>query len=196
VVLILLSSVVGSFVAANTETARVVYNTSREGLLARRLARLHPRYRTPARSVVAIVASSLVLAIGTTIFTDPTTASGLLSTLGTLGIIVMYAMVNVALVVHWFREKGRGISRPVFSWLIAPLVGIAILVVPIWYNLQPDQTPPYNLLPLLLPLVLLGGGAYTAYVQLSKPQLLSRAGSLVMGERTPSTGFQAQDDNR
>jgi len=194
VVWILLSSVVGSYVAANTETARVIYNTAREGLLARSLARLHPRYRTPWLAAIAFVAPSVLLGVGSTIFTDPGTASGFLGTLGTLGIIVMYAMTNVALIVHWARQRASGGRRRVFSWLIVPLAGVAILGVPLWYNLQPGQDPPFNLMPVLLPLLILVSVAYMLYVQRSKPQLLARAGSIMMGESTSEESFQSRSE--
>ncbi len=196
VVLILISSVTGSYVAANTETGRVVYNAAREGLLARPLARLHPRYRTPAAAVVAFVAPSIVLGVGSTIFTDPGTASGFLGTLGTLAIILMYAMTNVALIVHWKRERARGVRRPVFSWLIAPLVGVAILLVPLYYNLDPGQDSPYNLMPILLPLIVVVGILYMSYVQRARPHMMARAGSIMAGEAPADHATSADESPR
>jgi len=194
VVWILLSSVVGSYVAANTETARVVYHMAREGLLARSLASLHPRYRTPWLAAIAFVAPSVLLGLVSTIFTDPGTASGFLGTLGTLGIILMYAMTNVALIVHWARQRASGARGRLFSWLVVPLVGVAILAIPLWYNLQPDQDPPFNLMPVLLPALILVGVAYMLYVQRAKPHLLARAGGIMMGESAPEESVHGGSD--
>jgi len=82
----------------------------------------------------------------------------------------------------------------VFSWLIVPLAGVAILGVPLWYNLQPGQDPPFNLMPVLLPLLILVSVAYMLYVQRSKPQLLARAGSIMMGESTSEESFQSRSE--
>jgi amino acid transporter len=183
VVVALLTSISSSFVAANTEIARVVYNTAREGLLPRALGRLHLRYRTPAVAVVAFVAPSVVIALVASVFADALTAAGFVGTLGTLAVILMYAMTNVALIVHWARGEAGGERGSIFFRLVVPVVGLAILGVPLWYNLQPDQDPPYNTIPILLPLILLGGLAYMLWVQRSRPQLLEQAGSIIMGER-------------
>src|SRR4029077_7984857 len=58
-----LSSVTSSYVAANTQTARVIFAGARGGLWIRALATVSPRFRTPAAAAVAFVAPSIVIGV-------------------------------------------------------------------------------------------------------------------------------------
>jgi amino acid transporter len=53
---IFLSSVTSSYVAANTQTSRVIFAGARGGLWASALATVNVRFRTPAAAAVAFVA--------------------------------------------------------------------------------------------------------------------------------------------
>lgn len=190
---VLLTSVIGSYLGANTETARVIFSGAREGLWSRQLARVHPRYGTPWVAVLAFVVPSLVIGVGATAFTDIGTASGFLATYGTLGVIFMYAMTNIALVALWIRERRAGTTRPVLTWLVVPIIGVAVMALPYWSTFQPGQSSPYDKLPWLFPLLVALGVVYTVILQLTKPHLVNRAGSIVMGEYLPQ-GELLEDD--
>src|SRR6202041_1644567 len=87
---IFLSSVTSSYVAANTQTSRVIFAGGRGGLWSKSLASVSPRFRTPAWAAIAFVAPSILIGCVSTAFTDPGTASGFLSTFGILGVVIMY----------------------------------------------------------------------------------------------------------
>jgi amino acid transporter len=179
---LLLASVTASYLAANTETARVIFSGAREGLWPRSIAKVHPRFKTPWVAVIVFVVPSVTLGIGATAFTDIGTASGFLASYGALGVILMYGMTNVALIVLWFRERARGVRRPVFTWLVVPLLGVAVMLVPYWATFQPGQPSPYNALPWLFPLLVAVGVVYAIVLQSTRPDLAKQAGSIVMGE--------------
>src|SRR5207248_1861038 len=61
---VFLSSVTSSYVAANTQTARVIFGGARGGLWSRYLGRVSPRFRTPGVAAVAFVAPSIAIAVG------------------------------------------------------------------------------------------------------------------------------------
>lgn len=192
---LLLTSVTGSYLGANTETARVIFSGAREGLWSRHLARVHPRFKTPWLAVIAFVAPSVALGVVATAFTDIGTASGFLATFGTLGIIFMYVMTNLALIVLWIRERRARKTRSVVTWLVVPLVGIAAMALPYWSTFQPGQASPYDKLPWLFPLLIIAGILYTIVLQLTKPHLVDRAGTIVMGEYLPR-GELLEEDGR
>jgi amino acid transporter len=60
---VFLSSVTSSYVAANTQTSRVIFAGARGGLWSRSLAGVSPRFRTPAAAAVAFVAPSIIYAL-------------------------------------------------------------------------------------------------------------------------------------
>jgi amino acid transporter len=184
---IFLSSVTSSYVAANTQTARVIFAGARGGLWANALAAVTPRFRTPAVAAVAFVAPSIVIGVVATAFTNPGTASGFLGTYGILGLIIMYLMANVALVVEWAKFRARGIRKNPWLWIVVPVIGIAVLAVPVWGDLRPGQPSPYNTLPWLTLGLIALGVVYAVVLGAVRPEALARAPALLEGDESLAT---------
>lgn len=178
---IFLTSVTSSYVAANTQTARVIFGGARSGLWSRGLSKISPRYRTPANAVIAFVAPSVLIGVISTAFTNPGTASGFLGTYGILGVIIMYIMANVALVVHWVRYDKSQRAKKWFTQLVVPILGVAILAIPVYGDLQPGQAAPYKYLPYLTVALILVGVIYTAVLSALKPDIIREAPALLEG---------------
>ena len=191
---VFLSSVTSSYVAANTQTSRVIYAGARGGLWPRMLGQVSPRFRTPAVAAVAFVAPSIVIGLASTAFTNPVTASGFLSTYGVLGLVIMYLGANVALVVNWARLRRRGEHKSVWLWVVVPLIGIVVLAIPLWGDLRPGQPSPYNVLPWLTLGLIAVGIIYQYVLGRLRPDALANAPALLEGEpdETPDgSGSQA-----
>jgi amino acid transporter len=179
---VFLSSVTSSYVAANTQTSRVIFAGARGGLWTRSLAVVSPRFKTPAAAAIAFVAPSIILAVASTAFTDPGTAVGLLSTWGILGLIIMYLMANVALVIDFVKFRRGGVSKSPLLWVVVPLIGIVVLAIPVWGDLRPGQPSPLNNLPWLTALLILAGIVYAVVLRVWRPAVLHRAPALLEGE--------------
>ncbi|MGI9005356.1 MAG: APC family permease [Streptosporangiaceae bacterium] len=184
---VFLSSVTSSYVAANTQTSRVIFAGARGGLWSRSLAGVSPRFKTPAAAALAFVAPSILIGVVSTAFTDPVTASGFLGTFGILGLIIMYLMANVALIVEWAKFRRRGIHKSFGLWVITPVVGIVVLAIPIWGDLRPGQPSPYNTLPWLTIGLIAVGVVYALVLAAWRPQVLERAPALLEGEDSLAT---------
>ena len=179
---IFLSSVTSSYVAANTQTSRVIFAGARGGLWSHSLAAVSPRFKTPAAAAVAFVAPSIAIGVISTAFTDPVTASGFLGVYGILGLIIMYLVANVALVVDWAKFRSRGIHKNVWLWVVTPVIGIAVLAIPIWGDLRPGQPSPFNALPWLTLVLIAVGIAYPLVLNAWRPHVLERAPALLEGD--------------
>jgi amino acid transporter len=177
-----LSSVTSSFVAANTQTSRVIFAGARGGLWSRSLAGVSPRFRTPAAAAIAFVAPSILIGVISTAFTDPGTASGFLSTFGILGVVIMYLAANIALIVEWARLRRRGVRKSFWLWVIVPVIGIAVLAVPLWGDLRPGQPSPYNALPWLTLALVAAGFVYQLVLGAVRPATLRMAPALLEGD--------------
>ncbi len=184
---VFLSSVTSSYVAANTQTSRVIFAGARGGLWTRALAGVNPRFKTPAAAAVAFVAPSILIGVVSTAFTTPGTASGFLGTWGILGLIIMYLVANVALVVEWVKFRRRGIRKNVWLWVVTPVIGVAVLAIPIWGDLRPGQASPYNTLPWLTIALIAVGVVYALVLGAWRPQVLERAPALLEGEDSLAT---------
>jgi amino acid transporter len=179
---IFLSSVTSSYVAANTQTSRVLFAGARGGLWSRTLASVSPRFRTPAVAAVAFVAPSILIGVVSTAFTDPGTAAGFLGTYGILGLVLMYLMANVALIVQWVRFRRAGDHRNVWAWVVTPIIGIAVLAIPVWGDLRPGQAAPYSYLPWLTLILIAVGIVYMIVLQALRPRVMVNAAALLEGD--------------
>jgi len=179
---IFLSSVTSSYVAANTQTSRVIFAGARGGLWSHSLAAVSPRFKTPAAAAVAFVAPSIAIGVISTAFTDPVTASGFLGVYGILGLIIMYLVANVALIVDWAKFRSRGIHKNVWLWVVTPVIGVAVLAIPIWGDLRPGQPSPFNALPWLTLALIAVGIAYPLVLNAWRPHVLERAPALLEGD--------------
>jgi amino acid transporter len=179
---VFLSSVTSSFVAANTQTSRVIFAGARGGLWSRSLAGVSPRFRTPAAAAVAFVAPSILIGVISTAFTDPATASGFLSTFGILGVVIMYLAANVALIVEWVRLRGRGERKSFWLWVVVPVIAIVVLAVPVWGDLRPGQPSPYDTLPWLTLALVAAGFVYQLVLGAVRPDALRMAPALLEGD--------------
>ena len=178
---VFLSSVTSSYVAANTQTSRVIYAGARGGLWSHALAAVSPRFRTPAVAAVAFVAPSILIGVVSTAFTDPITASGFLGTFGILGLIIMYLVANVALVVEWVKFRRQGVHKNLWLWVITPVVGVIVLAIPVWGDLRPGQPSPFNTLPWLTIGLIVVGIVYALVLGAVRPGALDRAPALLEG---------------
>jgi amino acid transporter len=184
---IFLSSVTSSYVAANTQTSRVIFAGGRGGLWPRALGSVLPRFKTPAVAAIAFVAPSIAIGVISLAFTDPGTAVGLLSTWGILGLIIMYLVANLALIVEWVKFRRNGINKNVWLWVVTPVIGIAVLAIPIWGDLRPGQASPLNVLPWLTLGLIAAGIAYALILGVLRPDALRKAPALLEGEESLET---------
>jgi len=184
---VFLSSVTSSYVAANTKTSRVIFAGARGGLWTKALAGVSPRFRTPAAAAVAFVAPSILIGVVSTAFTDPSTASGFLGTYGILGLIIMYLVANIALVVQWVKFRRQGIGKNAWLWVVTPVIGVAVLAIPIWGDLRPGQASPFNTLPWLTIALIAVGVVYALALGAWRPRVLERAPALLEGDSSLAT---------
>jgi len=184
---VFLSSVTSSYVAANTQTSRVIFAGARGGLWSKSLARISPRFRTPAWAVVAFVAPSILIGVVSTAFTDPGTASGFLGTYGILGLIIMYLVANLALIVEWAKFRRNGIRKNPWLWVVTPVIGIVVLAIPVYGDLRPGQPSPYNILPWLTLGLIAVGVVYALVLGATRPQALAQAPALLEGDESLAT---------
>jgi basic amino acid/polyamine antiporter, APA family len=113
---------------------RVYYAMARDGLFFPRAARVHPRYRTPAVSIVAQAAWSAVLVLSAK-------ADALVNYTG-FAVVLFAGIAGVALFVLRWRHPAE--ARPFRAWgyPVAPgifvMASALIVVNAIWRNPQPS----------------------------------------------------------
>ena len=184
---VFLVSVTSSYIAANTQTSRVIFAGARGGLWPRGLSSVQPRFKTPWAAAIAFVVPSILVGVLSTLVTDPGTTVGFLSTFGIFGVVVMYTVTNVALFVQWFRFRRRGITKNPILWLVVPVIGVLVLAIPIWGNLRPGQGGAFDWLPLWSLGLIALGAVYTIVLALTRPKALRSAPALLEGAESLET---------
>ena len=134
--LVAVAILVSMFSAANATVlcgTRVYYAMAQDGLFFKRMAAIHPRWKTPAFAIVASCAWAAVLA-----------ASGSFEQLLTYVVFVGWAFYSLgAASIFWYRRRAANAARP-FSvpgypwtpWLFI-VMGAVVVVNTVW--LQPGR---------------------------------------------------------
>jgi hypothetical protein len=94
----------------------------------------------------------------------------------------MYLAANVALIVEWARLRRRGVSKSFWLWVVVPVIGIAVLAVPVWGDLRPGQPSPYDTLPWLTLALVAAGFVYQLVLGAVRPDALRKAPALLEGD--------------
>src|ERR1700735_217695 len=131
-----LTSTLGVLIAAVNSQCRLIFNAGREGLLPRWIGYVHPVRRTPVNAIIVFVgfasAVTLVWALGHLIggHTDSLSALNFFfesSTMGTILILVVYFLANLAL--PFYYRKYRPQEFNVIKHLILPVLGLVVNAV-------------------------------------------------------------------
>jgi amino acid transporter len=144
-----LTSTLGSLIAGTNSQARLVFNSGREGLLPSWIGRVHPGRRTPTNAIFTFVGISLVIIggwglydtlRGRTSFLNPINFFAESSTMGTILILLVYLAGNLALP-FFIRRHRPEMFNPIRHGLL-PVLGAALIVVPLYYLSKPGQARP------------------------------------------------------
>jgi hypothetical protein len=97
------------------------------------------------------------------------------------------AAANVALIVDRTRLRRRGEHKSFWLWVVVPVIGIAVLAIPVWGDLRPGQPSPYNSLPWLTLALIAAGFVYQLVLGAVRPAALRMAPALLEGEENQAT---------
>lgn len=177
-----ITSIFSSLIGLTNAQARILFSSSREGLLPQFFGKIHPQYRTPytAMWTFIVVALLVVLGFGTFFKIDPVTLFGDTGTLGTIPIIITYLLTNLALPIYMWRYHREDFNA--FTHLILPVVGTVCMLFPLWGLVQPGQPYPYNLYPKLVLGLLILSIIYGIFLSKKNPHLVQTVGSYVADE--------------
>jgi amino acid transporter len=176
------TSIFSSLIGLTNAQARILFSSSREGLLPQFFGKIHPQHRTPHTAMWAFILAALiiVLVFGYVYDIDPVTLFGETGTLGAIPVIVTYLLTNLALPVYMIRYHRNEFS-PV-RHLVIPLVGTGLMLFPLWGLVQPGQPYPFGLYPKLALGLFVISLVYGIILSKRNPDLVQRIGSYVADE--------------
>lgn len=183
-----LTSTLGALIAGTNAQARLIFNAGREGLLPSAIGRVHPQRRTPTTAIFVFIGVAMVI-IGAWALADvagghhtldPVNFFAESSTMGTILVLVVYLLANLALPVYIRRYRPGELQ-----WLrhvVLPLLGAAAIVVPLYYLAKPGQPAPYDWYPYIALGVILLAAVYSVILVRRDPTLGDRVGSILADE--------------
>lgn len=177
-----ISSIFAVIMNSNNGIVRILFAMGRERMLPRSLAHIDAKRGTPSTAIFLQAAFAVVVTLAVGFWTGPLNAYAYLGSLLTLGIIPVYILVNFACM-RFFRLQRRE-HFAVVRHLVLPVLGVLLMLIPIYGLVWPVPDPPYN----YFPYAIIAYIAITALVawQLGRrrPETLLRAGAVLASEDT------------
>src|SRR5450631_1400900 len=151
-----MTSTLGVLISAVNSQCRLIFNAGREGLLPAWLGKVHPTRRTPVNAIFAFVGiGSVIIAVWALghIFTGHTGGNAMSpvtffvesSTMGTILILVVYFLSNLALPFYYRRYCPQDFN--IVKHVVLPVLGMIAIAVPVYYLVKPGQVAPYDWFP-------------------------------------------------
>lgn len=166
--------------AVQNATVRVVFSMGRDKVLPGVLGKVHSKFHSPYTAIYALTAVSIAVGIlmSAWLGSGLTDVYGWTGSLGTVAVILVYMLANIGLIRFFWRDPERSIFRHV----VAPILGIAALGYPLWSVAKPGQTYPYNLVPYVVLVWVIGGIAAYYYLRSTDPEKLKAVGQSLADE--------------
>jgi len=114
-----IASAIANAMAAQAAVSRILFAMARDGKLPAILAKVHPRYKTPYVSTLAVALVSLLVGL---FFADRLDD---LSRVVNFGALTGFVLLHLSVISHYFYRQRSG------DWLrhfVFPLTGLAIIV--------------------------------------------------------------------
>ncbi|MGH2479156.1 MAG: APC family permease, partial [Ktedonobacteraceae bacterium] len=133
------------FLAIHNTTIRIIFSMGRDRVLPGVFGRVHARWFSPYTAIFAqtIFTLAVGLSVGAWLGPGATGAYGFTGSIGTVAIVIVYMLCDIALIRYFFSLP----ERNWFFHIVVPVLGIAALAYPLWSVAQPNQPFPYNLVP-------------------------------------------------
>lgn len=181
-----ISSIFAVTMNTNNGVVRIVFAMGREGMLPASLGRVHPVRRTPSVAIWLVAVVAVVLTFGVGFLAGPFNAYVYLGSVLTLAIIPVYILTAIACM-RYFARDGRA-QRSIWKHVVLPVLGIAVLAIPIAGQVYPVPAPPLAYFPYLVVAFIAVMALIAFRMGRTKPEALARAGTvLATGETDDET---------
>ena len=179
----IINSAFGNGNSGINATSRVAYAMGRIGTLPSIFARLS-KHQTPVVGILVHSLIAVVVSIGCGLILGVSSAFGLIGTVLTLGLLLLYFASCVSAFVYYLRERRQDFR--IVQHVIVPAIPVVILCFVFASQVSPIPPFPLNLaLPILVIWILLGCIYLFAYLQPRKPESLERGKEIFLKDLEP-----------
>jgi amino acid transporter len=184
-----MTSTLGALIAGTNSQARLVFNAGREGLIPRWIGKVNSSRLTPMNAIFtfigisgAIIGGWALLHVigGSTGSMNPINFFAESSTMGTILVLVVYLLSNLALPVYYRKFRPQEFSA--VKHAILPALGAVAIIVPLYYLAKPGQPTPYDWFPYAALIVVVAAAVIAFVLNRRDSELAGRVGSIVADE--------------
>jgi amino acid transporter len=177
-----ITSIFSSLIGLTNAQSRILFNSSREGLVPEFFGKIHPQHKTPQIAMWVFIGIGLILDLGfgSLGHIDVVSLFGYTGTMGTIPVIISYLLTNLALPIFMLKNHRNDFS--IMKHLIVPLVGTGLMTIPLWGLVEPGQAYPYSLFPKFAAGLMVLSFVYGSILAKRNPDLVQRIGSYVADE--------------
>jgi amino acid transporter len=181
VVLAALSSILAFSQTAFNAGIRVIYVLGREGAIPHAFGRTHHSHKTPHIAIVLMTGICVLLAFPLAFAVGAFNVWGYFGFLISIMFLVLYAMIEFALIFAAFRDKRAFPKVNPWTHVVVPLVGAAVMIYPLYRTVSPLPPGAYKTLPLYLVAWIVIGVGVLLYLRRRRPEAIERVGSMIAG---------------
>ncbi len=171
------SSIFAVTMNSHNGIARILFAMGREHMLPAVLAKVHPRHGTPSVAIIANTIFAVIVTLGVGAWVGAFNAYAYLGSLLTLAIIPVYILTNAACI-RFFATVARE-RRQVVLHVVLPVVGMLVMLIPIYGLVWPVPDAPYNVFPYVILLAIVVSSLVAWTIGKRRPEVLSRAGAVL-----------------
>jgi amino acid transporter len=186
VVLALINSAIAVGLANTNSASRVMYTMGRAGTLPAAFGRIDPVHQTPTFAIGFLQIAGFVSVLIVGLLLKPSYIFGLLETIATLAVIVIYCVANLALTAYIRREHPENFS--VWHHVVSPWIGTLALLPVLFVTVYPVPDWPYSISPYFFVVSLLAGFAYMQWREVRYPGSLRRGATMLVGSSRTAEG--------
>jgi amino acid transporter len=168
-----LNSIFANIISGSNAAVRVLFSMGREGIFARRLGLTTPK-GIPLLAITTYSVFSLVLCIIGGLWWGPFGAYGFYGSILGLGMLIIYILLNLALI-RYYRRDHPSEFNPV-RHAVLPIIASLIMLLPIGGLLYPVPAYPNNMVPYIMVAWIIIGFVYLASIIRSRPDILDAMG--------------------
>jgi amino acid transporter len=186
-----LTSTLGVLIAAVNSQARLIFNAGREGLLPRWIGRVQPGRQTPRNAIFAFTGiGGLIILVWCVLHLvggpvqrgemNPYNFFDDSGTMGTMLVLVVYFLANLALPFYYRRYRPAEFS--VIKHGVLPVLGLVAVGIPVYYLVKPGQPAPLDWFPYAGLAIIVVSVAYSLFLVRRDPGIADRVGSIIADE--------------
>lgn len=180
----ILNSALANANAGVNAASRVLYAMGRIRTLPAPLAHINARFRTPDLAIIFTMLVGVVFTLWPGIVYGPSVAFGLLGTIITILILLVYMAVCLSVPFFYRRERREEFSIP--RHVILPAVPFVVLIFPIIAQFVPAPSPPYNLAGPICAAWLVLGVIIVIVLNMRAPAALASSGKVYLDDSDES----------